>query len=231
MKNVLRVSTHQPSFLPWIGLLSKIKNSDYFVLLDDVQFNQRSFQHRAYYSNNNTRSFLTLSIEKKNLFKDRLKINEIRLKHKIQNEIYYKLFDRYNDCKGWVHLEPLFNKVFLEPKEKMIDIIYPIFFESLKLLNIKTKIFKSSEFNFTQKKSDLMLEITKNFNGNIYLSGLGGKNYLNEIIFNKNNIQIEYMKFQHPQYRQKNFNKFVDGCFALEWYLENPKECVDYFKN
>ena len=42
------VSIHQPNYLPWIGFFDKIKRSDVFVLLDDVQFprGKKHFGHR-----------------------------------------------------------------------------------------------------------------------------------------------------------------------------------------
>jgi len=32
------VSIHQPNYLPWMGLMHKILESDIFIVLDDVQF-------------------------------------------------------------------------------------------------------------------------------------------------------------------------------------------------
>ena len=43
----MKVAIHQPEYLPHLGLLAKIKAVDLFVLLDDVQFNRASLQHRA----------------------------------------------------------------------------------------------------------------------------------------------------------------------------------------
>ena len=152
MKRLKTVSTHQPSFLPWFGLIYKIKESDYFILLDDVQFNKRSFQHRAFYSNGDKKQYLSISVKKKDVQKKKIKINEIKLQNKTQTEIYQKLFQRYHSCKGWNSLEPLFRDVLLNPKDKLIDITYPIFQKCVEIFNIKTKIFKSSEFNFSKKK-------------------------------------------------------------------------------
>ena len=36
----------QPTFMPWIGYFSMMKKVDKFVLLDDVQFDRRSWQQR-----------------------------------------------------------------------------------------------------------------------------------------------------------------------------------------
>lgn len=38
---------HQPNFLPRLSTLAKLFAADYWIVLDDVQFNRRDYQHRA----------------------------------------------------------------------------------------------------------------------------------------------------------------------------------------
>ena len=40
------VSISQPTLFPWIGYFNIIKNSDFFVFLDNVKFEKRSWQMR-----------------------------------------------------------------------------------------------------------------------------------------------------------------------------------------
>ena len=40
------VSIHQPSYFPWLGLLHKIRLSDTYVVMDEVQLADRAYQHR-----------------------------------------------------------------------------------------------------------------------------------------------------------------------------------------
>ncbi len=42
----MKISIIQPTYLPWSGYFSMIKNADIFVFLDDVQFDKRSWQQR-----------------------------------------------------------------------------------------------------------------------------------------------------------------------------------------
>ncbi len=40
-------SIHQPNFLPRLATLAKLFAADYWIVLDDVQFARRDYQHRA----------------------------------------------------------------------------------------------------------------------------------------------------------------------------------------
>jgi hypothetical protein len=55
---------------------------------------------------------------------------------------------------------------------------------------------------FTGKKSDLVLDLCKLFGANQYLSGVLGKDYLDEDSFSISGIQIDYQAFRYPTYPQ-----------------------------
>ena len=42
----MRVTIHQPQFLPWLGYLDKIDQADLFIALDSVQFKKNEWQNR-----------------------------------------------------------------------------------------------------------------------------------------------------------------------------------------
>ena len=67
-------AVHQPNFFPWLGYLDKIKTSDKFVLLDDVQIQKTG----STYTN---RVALNIGGISKNftaqIIKNSLQINEI----------------------------------------------------------------------------------------------------------------------------------------------------------
>ena len=55
---------HQPEYLPWINLFNKLKQSDIFVFLDNVQYNRRSYQNRNLIKTKNGSEYLTVPIKK-----------------------------------------------------------------------------------------------------------------------------------------------------------------------
>ena len=52
--------------------------------------------------------------------------------------------------------------------------------------DIDTKVMLSSDFGFTSKSSDRLVNIVEAVGGDIYLSGVAGYDYLNCVLFEKN---------------------------------------------
>ena len=63
----MKIGIMQPTFVPWAGYFGLIKFVDKFVFLDDVQFDSRSWQQRNKIYNNNSSTWLTVPVVKKNL--------------------------------------------------------------------------------------------------------------------------------------------------------------------
>ena len=61
----MKVSIMQPTYLPWAGYFGLMMLSDYFVFLDDVQFERRSWQQRNYIKNKKDIINLTVPVIKK----------------------------------------------------------------------------------------------------------------------------------------------------------------------
>ena len=56
------IAIHQPEYLPWLGFFKKMMNSELFVLLDDVQFEKKSWQNRNRIRTKNGTVFLSVPI-------------------------------------------------------------------------------------------------------------------------------------------------------------------------
>ena len=69
-------------------------------------------------------------------------------------------------------------------------------------LEITTKTIRASDLKINSVGSQRLVDICKKLQGSTYLSGEMGKDYLDEKLFHKENIQVIYEKFKHPTYSQ-----------------------------
>jgi hypothetical protein len=198
----VKIAIHQPEHMPWPGFFNKIKNVNIFVLLDDVQYRKNYFQNRNKILDVNFKDkWITIPVEKQNIIE---KINKKKIFYsedcKSIDKIFNILDGSYKNAKFYSlyrdDLYGIYNKRFEYLSELNIAIIDYL----KKILNIKTKLIKSSDLNYSGSKSDLILSICKSLNAKEYLSGISGIEYLNIKEFEKSNIDVTFQKYKFPQY-------------------------------
>ena len=194
------VCIRQPGYLPNIGFFKKIQASDIFVYLDDAQYAIRSWDNRNKIKNNEKPTWLTVPV----LHPYNKKLNEIKIS-------YTKdwINDHINLIEASYSKAPYFNtywpglKSIIEKKwKKLIELNIELIEHCISLLEFTTERKLSSELMIKEKHSERLLEICLKLNATTYRSGIMGKEYLDEKIFNDKNINVVYENFQHPTYDQ-----------------------------
>ena len=183
------ISIHQPEHFPYMGFFEKMKMSNVFVILDNVQFKKNNFQNRNKFLNKNGKEeWFSVQIEKGS---SKRLINEINVskdfawKKKILKKIKYN-FDK--------DLHEIYDH------EKLIDINMASIFAVKEKLKIKTEIIYASELNLLGSKTDLLINICKELGINNYISGQGGKNYLDLEAFKIQEIDVVFPEFKIDNY-------------------------------
>jgi hypothetical protein len=100
----------------------------------------------------------------------------------------------------------------------------------LESLSIDTTILYLSQLKAAGTKSDLVLSICKELKATTYLSGSGGKAYLQEADFNEAQITIDYRESTTPGYPQFHGN-FIDGLSILDMLFNvNTSDILGFLK-
>lgn len=224
------VSIHQPPYFPWFGLLDKIARSDVFVILDTVQYNRRAFQHRTLYSHRGRPRYLSLSVNSKGVQPEGIAIRDITLADlRAPGRHLETLRHRYHKRPGWRMFYERLTPLLYTPPERLVDLNVETLRISLEVFGLRPAIRYASELEASGTKSELMLRLTQAAGGDVYLSGTGAKDYMDDEQFRSAGIAVEYQKFMHPVYAQSHGESFQEGCFALEWFLEDPDGAREAF--
>ena len=88
------------------------------------------------------------------------------------------------------------------------------------------KTIKSSDLKIESVSSKRLVDICKKLDGTTYLSGEMGTDYLDEEIFQKENIKIIYEKFEHPTYLQIHGN-FVPNLSIIDMLFNEREKSKD----
>lgn len=197
------LSVHQPQYLPWLGYFDKIARSDAFVFLDKVQYKHREFQNRNKICTAAGWIWLTVPVITKRsheqLIDDVLIDNSFRW----QEKHWRSIVSNYNNAEFFKDYYGFFEDMYVNKKwEKLCDLnIYQInYFCSC--LDIKTKVYFESQLGTSSKSTERIIELCKKTKADIYFSGSGGKGYLDEKRFSDEGIELNYQRFNHPQYKQ-----------------------------
>ncbi len=218
------VAIHQPNYLPYLGFFDKMKRSDIFVIYDDAQFNKSDFQHRNKIRIFNGWKWLTVPVNKK-----QIPINQIEIENdrKTKNNYWFNahfdaLWDNYKKSPFFPSYEKELRDIYHIRHKSLCELNMKFIYFLKDAFNIQTEIVFSSEFKFASKSSCKIIDIVKALEGDTYLSGPKGKDYLDLSLFKKKNISIEYQDFKHPVYKQC-YEGFIENMSAIDLLLNVGK--------
>lgn len=199
------VAILQSNYIPWKGYFDLINQVDTFIIYDEMQYTKRDWRNRNKIKTANGVSWLTIPVEVKGKFGQ--KINETKISDKNWNK------DHWNTIKNTYAKAPFFS-AFKARFEDMylndldgVEHISRINLTLMRLindlLNIETEILIDSDLGIVDGKSERLLDLCQKVNASTYLSGPAAKGYLDEGIFNAENIKVEWMDYSgYPEYNQ-----------------------------
>lgn len=196
------LAAHQPQYLPWVGYFHKMANSDLFVILDDVQYKKREFQNRNRIRNKDGWIWLTVPVLSKGHYDQRI------LEVKVDNETSWRhdhweaIRHNYARAPHFVEHSHFFEEFYSSNISHLIDLNMTIIDFLCSKFNIRVPIRRSSELGLSSSSTQRLVDICRAYSADTYLSGIGGRDYLDEELFVAHGIKLIYQDFKHPVYTQ-----------------------------
>ncbi|MHC1755338.1 MAG: WbqC family protein [Methanosarcina sp.] len=213
------VGIHQPNYLPYLGFFDKLKKSDVFIIYDDAQFSKGDFQQRNRIRIYHGWKWLTVPVEKKHIPINQIKIrNEVGIEGTTWQEAHLKeIHENYKKAPYYPNFEKDIRRIYEQEYDTLIDINIKLIEFLMKSFEIDTEIVYSSEFGFTSKSTERLVDLVSAVGGDVYLSGPMGKDYLNLQLFEKKNIEVVFQDFKHPTYQQQydGFEPYMSAIDAM----------------
>ena len=225
----MKIAIHQPNFFPYSGFFHKLINVDTLVLLDDVQFEFDLTNRNKIISKNNDWTRISIPTNKSNKF---YPINKVEINNKINwKEKNWKLiFDSYCDSPFFHIYEEYLKNLFSKDHKFLFDINYDALKKTLTWLDLKINIILSSSLKITGSGTERLVNICKILDSNEYVSGIGGKRYLNENLFNSNNIKLSFQNYSPITYTQHNSKYFIENLSILDLLMNMGPKSLEYIK-
>lgn len=207
----MRITVHQPDFLPWSGFWMKMMKSERMVIMTGVQFSKGDTTNRVMVKD--ARLTLPVSRGEGRLIRE-LTFDLYELK-KVIHTIEQKLMCR-KLCYGR-RLEPVVDLLRQEKDGNLANMNVKLIREIASLLDIHTEIVVDSDLLVGETKTDRLESILdRNTLGgrHTYVSGAGGMNYLEPM----EDYDVEYIQGTWPD------------CSVLQLIAEKS-DPVEYIKS
>ena len=238
------MTAHQPNFLPYLGFFDKMKAVDemgtepgVFVIRDDCQYVQRDFHHRNRIRTNTGDSWTWLYVP---VDHEMMPINDVRIRYdkKINGrELWTKyhlrmIRDNYKRTPFFDSFFPGFKEIYSDPGDNLADFNKRLIRYLAECFEIETELISFYDLPGDIEDNDAsetLANISRAVKADIYLSGDGGKNYLDISPFGED-IKVEFQNYKHPIYPQrypdfKPYMAAIDALFNIG-YLPRSGEIV-----
>lgn len=197
------VAIMQPTYLPWLGYFALMQRVDHFVFLDSVQFDRRSWQQRNRIKAASGVQMLSVPVLKKGkhgqLICDVEIDQESNFRKKHRNAIQYAYaaapyFKKYSD--------QIFSALD-QATPWLAELTIGLIVEIRRILGVTTEISRASQMELSGTKADLLADICRQLDANIYVSPPGSRGYMEQsTAFEDSGIEVQYFNYVHPEYLQ-----------------------------
>lgn len=198
--------------MPWPGFFQKMFVADHFLILDTVPFTKNNVQNRnRIYSPNKEVDWLTVPVEMKNHTTKPFFEMKISSEHPDWMQGYWsKLKQSYGKHPYFKTYADELEKIITKPRTDLLDLNLELIAFFRKHLALTKPMTKSSDLgNIEQKKGSLILELCKRLGANTYLSGSGGRDYLDLSEWKEAGIEVIFQQFQYPQFPAKHYHPYL----------------------
>jgi hypothetical protein len=210
----MKIAIHQANYFPYPGFFHKINQADVFVIQDDIKFvNKITNRNKIISSSGYT--WINVPIKKGH---QSLPIMDV----KINNEIPWKKINFKKVCAGYnktkfFHLyKDFFENLYKKEWNNIFDLNFETIKQVLIWLNIKTKIVIESELDVSGQHTERLVNVCKKLGADTYISGIGGKKYLDEKLFEKNKIILKYQNYNPIKYTQHMSKSFIPNLSIID---------------
>lgn len=211
------LSMHQPSYFPWLGLLDKVRQSDAFLVMDEVQLSDSGYQHRNLFMTADGKTkFLTIPFQKHDYLRKPFREIEIAapdwgVRHRNFIENSYRRHPHADE------ILPVVTDFYAAKYRKLAEAVIASMRLSLALFGLGARVLLQSELDYDRslRRGQLVVALARAAGADCYVSGTGARAYLDESAFDER-LRLEYSEFRHPIYPQRGTNDFRPGLGCLD---------------
>ncbi|OQW38546.1 MAG: hypothetical protein A4S08_09170 [Proteobacteria bacterium SG_bin4] len=223
-----KVAILQSNYIPWKGYFDIIAAVDEFIIYDDVQFTTRDWRNRNKIKVNGQSQWLTIPVNQSR--SDR--ICDVKVTFSDWNVKHWKTLQmNYGRAAAFRDTAEFVGELYQSARSAYLSEINAEFIRAIcSFLGIETRITRSSDYRYGGARTEKLLTLCKAAGANCYLSGPAAKSYLDESLFEQENIKVEWMDYSdYPEYPQMD-GPFEHGVSILDLIFNTGRSAGSFMK-
>jgi hypothetical protein len=225
-----KIAILQSNYIPWKGYFDIINMVDEFILYDDIQYTKNDWRNRNRIKTQQGSKWLTIPVRQEKLYQT---IIDTKTADKRWRRIHWSsICQNYSKTRYFKDYKDIFKELYLNCEEYNLSLInYSFIIAINKVLDINTKILRSSEFNLVDGKTERLLGICKDRKATEYISGPAAQGYLDEELFDNEDIRVSWISYSHyPEYSQL-YPPFDHAVTILDLIFNEGPDAKKYMKS
>lgn len=226
-----KVAILQSNYIPWKGYFDCIALVDVFVIYDDMQFTKRDWRNRNLIKTPDGLKWLTIPVEVKGKFKQKIKDTKISDKGWAQSHFEilkqnYRKAGCFKEVNEWV--ESLYRNC---QYDYLTEVNVHFINEICSFLKIECTIKFSEEFELHEERTQRLVDICSTLGADSYYSGPAAKAYMDENKFREAGISVNYFDYSgYREYDQIN-PPFEHGVSILDLIYNKGDKSKEFLKS
>ncbi len=197
----MRIGVIQSNYVPWRGYFDFIREVDLFVFYDDQQFSKGSWRNRNKIKTPAGLKWLSVPVKHERLSQ---LICDTRIEYSTDWQMNHlnQFTESYRKTPFFPDAHDLLRDAFSfrdgtisELNVRLVHLICAYF-------GIGTPMKFSKEYSLTGEKTERLIDLFQKTGASTYLSGPSARDYLDESLFRKHGIRLEYKSYDYPSYPQ-----------------------------
>lgn len=222
----MKLGIMQPYFFPYIGYWQLLNEADVYIIYDDVNYIKGGWINRNRILVNGKPSYFNVQMKGASPLK---KINEVEVSEDtiFKRKLLSTLKMNYIKAPYFKQIYPILENIINNNESNLARYLEYSIRTIANYLDINTKIIVSSELNKNNelRGKEKVIHICKILGATDYINAIGGQSLYDYESFEKNGIQLNFLKTNDIIYKQYN-NEFVPYLSIVDVLMFNSKEEV-----
>ena len=224
-----KVAILQSNYIPWKGYFDLINMVDEFIIYDSVQYTKNDWRNRNKIKTSQGVIWLTIPVKhslSQNISEIETLNNSWRKKH------WSTISQSYAKSSFFKEYSEIFKELYLNSERTNLNKINLEFIKAVNsILNIKTKISDSLDYEKKGDRVEKLVNICKQAGATEYISGPAAKSYIDLNLFESENIQVSWIDYSgYPSYNQTH-GEFEHAVSILDLIFNEGENSKQFMKS